>query len=95
MSPDTDLKACLILERLHAEIPGAQIDYERGGGTHRFGIVHDTLDYDVGFPERLLEICGVEEIDQAVRLFVERIRTGAGPRRIKVGTRTGDRRAAA
>ena len=62
---------------------------------HRFVIVHGTLNYDVGFPERLLEVCSAEEIDRAVRLFVERIRTGAGPRRIKVGTRTGDRRAVA
>ena len=90
-----DLKACLILERLRAEIPGAQIDYQRGGGMHRFAIAHGTLAYDVGFPERLLEVCGAEEIDRAIRIFVERVRTGVGPRRIKVGTRGGDRRAAA
>jgi len=53
------------------------------------------LNCDVGFPVRLLEVCSAEEIDRAVRLFVERIQTGAGPRRIKVGSRTGDRRAAA
>jgi hypothetical protein len=90
-----DLKACLILERLRTAIPGAQVEYTRGGGMHRFAIVHDSINYDVGFPERLLEVCNAEEIDRAVRLFVERIRTGAGPRRIKVGTRSGDRRAAA
>jgi hypothetical protein len=90
-----DLKACLILERLGAAIPGAEVVYERGGGMHRFVIVHGTINYDVGFPERLLEACSADGIDRAVRLFVERIRTGAGPRRIKVGTRTGDRRAAA
>ncbi len=95
MSTNTDLKACLILERLRADIPGAQIEYERGGGMHRFAIVHGMLNYDVGFPERLLEVCGAEEIDRAIRLFVERVRTGAGPRRIKVGTRGDDRRAAA
>ena len=95
MSTSIDLKACLILEQLGAQIPGAQIEYERGGGMHRFVIVNGTLDYDVGFPERLLEACSVEEIDRAIRLFVERVRTGAGPRRIKVGTRSGDRRAVA
>ena len=95
MSTSTDLKACLILERLRADIPDAQIEYECGGGMHRFAIVHDALDYDVGFPERLLKVCGVEEIDRAIRLFVERVRTGSGPRRIKVGTRGSDRRAAA
>jgi hypothetical protein len=95
MSTSTDLKACLILERLGAAIPGAQVEYARGGGMHRFVIVLGTINYDVGFPERLLEACSAEEIDRAVRLFVERIRTGAGPRRIKVGTRTGERRAAA
>ena len=91
----TDLKACLILERLRAEIPDAQIEYECGGGIHRYVIANGALDYDVGFPERLLDACGLEEIDRAIRLFVERVRTGAGPRRIKVGTRGGDRRAAA
>jgi hypothetical protein len=90
-----DLKACLILEQLGAAIPGAQVEYERGGGMHRFVIVHGTLSYDVGFPERLLEACSAEEIDRAVRLFVERVRAGAGPRRIKIGTRSGDRRATA
>jgi hypothetical protein len=95
MSTNTDLKACLILERLGAAIPRAQVEYERGGGMRRFVIVHDTINYDVGFPERLLEVCSAEEIDRAVRLFVERVRTGAGPRRIKIGTRSGDRRAAA
>ena len=90
-----DLKACFILERPGAAMPGAQVEYARGGGIHRFVIVHDAINYDVGFPERLLEICSAEEIDRAVRLFVERIRTGAGPRRIKVGTKTGDRRATA
>ena len=95
MSTSTDLKACLIMERLRAEIPDAQIEYERGGGMHRYAIVNGTVNYNVGFPERLLEVCGVEEIDRAIRLFVERVRTGAGPRRIKVGTRGGDRRAAA
>jgi hypothetical protein len=95
MSTNTDLKACLILERLRAEIPDAQIDYERGGGMHRYVIANGTRSYDVGFPERLLEVCGVAELDRAIRLFVERVRTGAGPRRIKVGTRGGDRRAAA
>jgi hypothetical protein len=94
MGANIDLKACLILERLRDEIPDAQIEYECGRGMHRFAIVHDTLDYDVGFPERLLEACGVDEIDRAIRLFVERVRTGAGPRRIKVGTRSGDRRSA-
>jgi len=34
-----DLKACLILEQLGAAIPGAQVEYERGGGMHRFVIV--------------------------------------------------------
>ena len=91
----TDLKACLILERLRAEIPDAQIEYECGRGMHRYAIVNGALDYDVGFPERLLEACGVAELDRAIRLFVERVRTGAGPRRIKVGTRGGDRRSAA
>ena len=95
MSTSSDLKACLILERLRAEIPDAQIEYECGRGMHRYAIVNGTVSYDVGFPERLLEVCGVQEIDRAIRLFVERVRTGAGPRRIKVGTRGGDRRAAA
>jgi hypothetical protein len=51
--------------------------------------------HNLGFPERLLEVCGVAELDRAIQLFVERVRTGTGPRRIKVGTRGGDRRAAA
>jgi hypothetical protein len=95
MSTNTDLKACLILERLRSEIPDAQIEYERGGGMHRYVIANGALSYDVGFPERLLEVCGVAELDRAIQLFVERVRTGTGPRRIKVGTRGGDRRAAA
>jgi hypothetical protein len=68
-----DLKACSILERLRTAIPGAQVEYERGGGMHPFAIVLGTLNDDVGFPERLLEVCSAEEIDRAVRLFVERI----------------------
>jgi hypothetical protein len=95
MSTSIDLKACWIMERLGAEIPGARVEYAGGGGMHRFVIAHGTLNYDVGFPERLLEACSVEEIGRAVRLLVERVQTGAGPRRIKIGTRGGDRRAAA
>ena len=95
MSTNIDLKACVILERLRTEIPDAQIDYERGRGLHRYVIANGTHSYDVGFPERLLEVCGVQELDRAIRLFVERVQSGAGPRRIKVGTRAGDRRAAA
>jgi hypothetical protein len=91
----SDLKACLILERLRAEIPEAQIEYECGRGMHRYAIAIGALSYDVGFPERLLEVCGVAELDRAIRLFVERVRTGVGPQRIKVGTRGGDRRSAA
>jgi hypothetical protein len=95
MSTNTDLKACVILERLRSEIPDAQIEYECGSGMHRYAIVNGKSTYDVGFPERLLEVCGVAELDRAILLFVERVRSGAGPRRIKVGTRGGDRRAAA
>ena len=93
MSTNSDLKACLILERLRSEIPDAQIEYECGRGMHRYGIANGTHSYDVGFPERLLEVCGVAELDRAIRIFVERVRSGPG--RIKVGTRGGDRRAAA
>ena len=95
MSSSADLKACLILERLRAEIPDAQIEYECGRGMHRYAIVSGTHSYDLGFPERLLDVCDVPELDRAIRIFVERVRTGEGPRRIKVGTRAGDRRAAA
>ena len=95
MSTNVDLKACLILERLRSEIPDAQIEYECGRGMHRYGIANGTHSYDLGFPERLLEVCGVQELDRAIRLFVERVRSGSGPRRIKVGTRGGDRRVAA
>ena len=95
MNTNIDLKACLILERLRTEIPGAQIEYECGRGMHRYGIANGTHSYDLGFPERLLEVCGVQELDRAIRLFVERVRSCAGPRRIKVGTRGGDRRTAA
>ena len=94
MSTNTDLKACSILERLRSEIPDAQIEYECGEGLHRYVIANGTHSYDVGFPERLLEVCGVQELDRAIRLLVERVRIGVGPRRIKVGTRGGDRRAA-
>jgi hypothetical protein len=82
MSTSTNLKACLIMERVRAEIPDAKIEYERGGGMHRYAIVNGTLNYDVGFPERLLEVCGVPELDRAIRIFVERVRTGVGARRI-------------
>ena len=59
-----DLEGCLILERLGAELPGAQVEYERSGGMHRFVIVHGALSYEVGFPERLLEVCSATEIDR-------------------------------
>ncbi len=95
MSTGTDLKTSWILERLGAEIPGARVEYVRGGGMHRFVIVHRALDYDVGFPEWLLEACSVKEINWAVRLVIERVQTGAGPRRIRIGPRSGHRRAAA
>ena len=95
MNTNIDLKACLILERLRSAIPDAQIEYECGRGLHRYGIANGTHSYDLGFPERLLEVCGVQELDRAIRLFVERVRSGSGPRRIKVGTRGGDRRVAA
>jgi hypothetical protein len=95
MSTGADLKASWILERVGAEIPGAQVEYVRGEGMHRFVIVHRALNYDVGFPEWLLEACSVKEINWAVRLVIERVQTGAGPRRIRIGPRSGDRLAAA
>ena len=90
-----DLKACFILERLGIELPGAEVEYECGGGMHWFAIAHGPHSHRVAFPERLLGACSASEIGRAVRLFAERIRSGAAPQLLSVGTRTGDRRAAA
>ena len=89
-----DLKACFILERLGIEIPGAEVEYECEGGTHWFAIAHGPRSYRVAFPDQLLGACSASEIDRAVRLSVERIRSGAAPRLISVGARAGDRRPA-
>ena len=94
MSTATDLKACLILELLGAGVPDASVDYECGGGRHRFVVLCRGLRYELSFLEPLLEACNAEDITNAVRIVVERIQTRAAPRRMKFGAMAGHRAAA-
>ena len=91
----TDLKACLILEQLGAGILDASVDYEGGGGIHRFLISCQGHRYELSFVERLLEACNAEDITNALRIVVDRIQSGAAPRRMKFGAMAGNRVAAA
>jgi len=95
MSTATDLKACLILELLGAGVPDASVDYECGGGRHRFVVLRQGLRYELSFLERLLEACNAEDIRNAVRIVVERIQRRSAPRRMKFGAMAGHRAAAA
>ena len=80
-----ELKTCLILEMLSASIPGASLDYESGGGLHRFLISSEGLMYELSFIERLLNTSNVEDIRNALALVIERVQTHAVPRRMKFG----------
>jgi hypothetical protein len=94
MSATTDLKACLILELLGAGVPDASVDYECGGGLHRFVVWCRGLRYELSFLERLLDASHAEDITNAVRVVIERIQTRAAPRRMKFGAMAGHRAAA-
>ena len=89
MTTSTDLKACLILEQLGAGIPDASVDYEGGGGLHRFLISCQGHKYELSFIERLLEACNAEDITHALRIVVDRIQSRATPRRMKFGAMAG------
>ena len=80
-----ELKTCLILEMLSASIPGASLDYESGGGLHRFLISCDGVTYELSFIERLLNTSNVEDIRNALGLVIDRVRARAVPRRMKFG----------
>ncbi len=95
MSATTDLKACLILELLGAGIPHASVDYEGGGGRHRFVVLCRGLRYELSFLEPLLQACNADDITNAVRIVVERIQTRAAPRRMRFGAMAGHAAAAA
>jgi hypothetical protein len=94
MSATTDLKACLILELLGAGVPDASVDYECGGGLHRFVVWCRGLRYELSFLERLLDASNAEDITNAVRIVIERIQTRAAPHRMKFGAMTGHQAAA-
>ena len=94
MSTTTDLKACLILELLGSGVPDGSVDYECGGGRHRFVVLCRGLRYELSFLERLLQACDAEDITNAVRIVVERIQTRSAPRRMKFGAMAGHRAAA-
>ena len=85
VSTTTDLKACLILELLAAGIPGASVDYECGGGMHRFVISRQGLRYELSFFERLIEACDAEDITKALQIVVDRIQARSAPRRMSFG----------
>ena len=94
MTATADLKACLILELLGAGLPDASVDYECGGGLHRFVVWCRGLRYELSFLERLLDASNAEDITHAVRIVVERIQTRSAPRRMKFGAMAGHRAAA-
>jgi len=82
-----DLKACFILEILSAGIPDACIDYEGGGGIHRFLVLCQGLRYELSFHEALLKACNVENIKNALRIVLERVRRQATPHRMTFGAK--------
>jgi|SRR5262250_1533286 len=85
---NAELKACMILERLHDRLHGATVDYQRHRGKHEFAIRYAGFRFVVRFPEQTLLRKGVQELEQAAAQIVERIRLNAGsspPR----GPRTG------
>src|SRR5215471_15989460 len=83
---DIDLKARLVLETLSAGMPGALVDYAEGRG---FLISCGGLRYELSFHERLLEVCNPQQIMDATRIVVDRIRGDASLRRMPFGSRTG------
>ena len=89
MSATTDLKASRILELLGSGVPDASVDYECGGGMHRFVVWCRGLRYELSFLQTLLEACNTEEITNALRIVVERIQTRSALRRMKFGAMAG------
>ena len=75
---NSELKACMILERLHDRLHGATVDYQRHRGKHEFAIRYAGFRFVVRFPEQTLLRKGVQELEQAAAQIVERIRLNAG-----------------
>ena len=77
------------MELLGSGVPEVSVDYECGGGLHRFVVWCRGLRYEFSFLERLLDACNAEDITNALCIVIERIQTRAVPRRMKFGAMAG------
>jgi hypothetical protein len=75
---NAELKACMILERLHDRLRDATVDYQRHRSKHEFVIRYAGFRFVVRFPEQALVRKEVQELEQAAAQIVERIRLSAG-----------------
>ena len=87
MSDDVDLKAGAILERLSAELAGAQVDYTCSQDLHEFFVTTGGFTHAVGFAHRVLQDKDVADIERFVEKLAAELKSSTEPRSIRVGAR--------
>jgi hypothetical protein len=89
MSTSTDLKACLILERLGTQLPRAEVDYQVVNGAHQFIIRRGGVTHRVEFPDRILAENESADLERVLPRITQKLLTERGPCRIRVGPHGG------
>jgi hypothetical protein len=95
MNTSTDLKACLILEHLSDQLPGARVDYRVKNGTHEFIIRRDGVTQRVELSVQVLDQSESAELERVLPRITQKLLTERGPCRIRVGPPNASQRAAA
>jgi len=69
---------------LSIEIPDAEVHHAYADGSHQFRIAGSDFTYEVGLDQRVLLKMDAEDLTYALEFVVDRILSGAGPRRLAV-----------
>jgi hypothetical protein len=69
---------------LSVEIPDAEVDHAYADGNHRFCVTGHGFAYEVSLEQSVLTKMDADELMYALELVVDRMLSGAGPRRITV-----------
>ena len=69
---------------LSVEIPDAAVEHAHEDGTHVFRVVEGGIMYEMSLEQSVLTTMEADELIYALELVVDRILSGAGPRRITV-----------
>src|SRR5262249_25538538 len=77
---NAELKACMVLERLHDRLHDATVDYKLYRGKHEFAIRHAGFRFKVRFDEQALLRKGIHELEQAIAQIIERIQLNSKAR---------------